>query len=237
MFPSLLSSGPRSGLTAGGWLVWVDGVGAWLLMAQSEFMIGRATADSPLLRMRANAAGAGVSGPDGEADFALTGNLSRMHVSIRRDDESFVLTPHANVSVDGRRVSRDVVLADRSELTLNDSVRLLFELTTPLSLSARLTVLSDHRPKLSIQGAVLMAGTCLLGPGPENHIRCPAWSGSVVLVQTGSGLSVKSRLPLRSDGRELNGLTPLRDGQIVEGPELRFRMEQVRSRQVDRTGS
>lgn len=237
MFPSLLSSSPRSGLAAGRWLVWVDGVGAWLLIAQNELTIGRASADSPLLRMRSNPSGHSSSGQDDEADLALTGNLSRMHVSIRRDDESFVLTPHANVSVDGRRVSRDVLLSDRSELMLNDSVRLLFELTTPLSLSARLTVLSDHRPKLSIQGAVLMAGTCLLGPGVENHIRCPAWSGSVVLAQTGSGLSVKSRLPLRSDGRELNGLTSLRDGQIVEGPELRFRMEQVRSRQVDRTGS
>lgn len=219
MFSSLKTIQPAETAVTERWLLWMDGVGAWLILIGDEITLGRSGGTSPLLKQT-------QPGKE-EADIAMTGNLSRRHVTFRRDADAWLLQPHSVVTMGGRSIQREQLLQDDCELALNQSVKLAFQLPTPLSLSARLTVRSEHRLSMPVSGAVLMAETCLLGSGTENHIRCPAWPGTVILIRSPHGLSVKSRMPLTSDGTSLTGTTPIRHGQIIRGHDLQLRFERI----------
>jgi hypothetical protein len=222
MFGSLLS--PASEIATGcRYTLWIDGVGAWQLLTSPVVTLGRATAPvSPLLVGNSLA----KDGSD-EADVAIMSSISRKHAQLERVNESWVLTAHSAMDVEGRSVDGQAVLPDDCELTLGGSVQLGFCVTTPLSTSARLSFLSEHRPTGTVDGVVLMAQTVLLGPGPENHVRCPQWPASVVLVRNRSGLAVKSRKDIFVDGSLVTGLTRLSSGQVVSGTDFRFRLEEI----------
>jgi len=200
-------------------MLWIDGVGAFLVITADDVTIGRMATP-----MRATGA---TSTSSTSADIALSANLSREHVVIRRMEEQYLIEARSKAAVDQRELSNGQWLKQRSEITLNDSVRLEFVMPTPLSSSARLKVLSDHRRQYSVDGYVLMGETCLLGRGHEHHVVCPEWNASVVLARHSSGLVVRSQQPLTVDGEVAVGLMPLRSGQTVVGDKLRFRMEEV----------
>lgn len=222
MFGSLTS--PATGTTSGSrYTLWIDGVGAWQVLTSPVVTIGRAqTPVSPLLAKASLA----KKTPD-EADVAVMSSISRKHVQLERVNESWVLTAHAATNVEGRPVDRQAVLPDDCEITAGGSVRVGFCVTTPLSASARLSFLSEHRPAGAVDGVVLMAQTCLLGPGPENHVRCPQWTANLVLVRGRRGLAVKSRNDIFVDGSLATGLTPLASGQVVSGTDFQFRLEEI----------
>jgi len=198
------------------YMAWIDGVGAWLILTGEKVSVGRVTGGMGLLAK---------SGDEDEADLALMANMSRRHASLERVEEDYLITPHSRVSVYGRPVDRQTVLPNDCEVTLGDSVRIGFSVPTPLSASARLTFQSNHRPRTSVDGVVLMADTCLLGNGPENHICCPSWSTSVVLARTKHGLAARSREPLFVDGKLAQGLAAVESGQVITTGQYRFRLE------------
>jgi len=221
MFGSLIS--PASETASGTrYTLWIDGVGAWQILTGPIVTVGRTTNPvSPLLR-RSGSPAETVA----EADVSVMSSLSRKHAQLERVNENWILTAHSTTQVETRTVDGETVLPDNCEITLGQSVRLGFCVTTPLSVSARLSFHSEHRPADSIDGVILMAHTCLLGPGPENHIQCPDWPASVVLVQNSDGLAVKSRTDLFRDGSLVTGLTPLSSGQVISGKDFRFRLEE-----------
>lgn len=190
-------------------VLWIDGVGAFRMIFNEEVVVGRV----------------GELNAGGEADIALMANLSRKHVTFRRSAEDYIATPHSQTLLDGRLITGPTVLSSPSELRLNDTVQLKFELCSPLSTSARVEVLSNHRGRQAINGFVLMAETCLLGPGPENHIRCPAWPNQLVLVQRDDGLTIRSSPTLAIDGQESRGWIKLQRGSTISGEGLRMRIE------------
>lgn len=222
MFGSLTR--PATGSTTGcRYTLWIDGVGAWQVLTSPVVTLGRAQAPvSPLLARTSLAKEA-----SDEADVAVMSGMSRRHAQLERVNESWVLTAHAATEIEGRPVDGQTVLPDDCEITAGGSVRVGFCVTTPLSASARLSFLSEHRPAGTVDGVVLMAQTCLLGPGPENHVRCPEWPASLVLVQSRHGLAVKSRKDIFVDGSLVTGLTPLSSGQVISGTDFRFRLEEI----------
>jgi len=205
------------------YMAWIDGVGNWLIVTSPEMTVGRATtATGPLAR---------ISEPDA-ADCSLVADLSRRHVSLVRDDESYVLQARSVASVNGRPVNDRMVLPQSCSIGLGGSVELGFSVPNPLSASARLTFRSSHRPSTSVDGVVLMADTCVLGPAMTSHIRCEAWPEAVILVRTASGITVKSQLPLLVDGRYATARQNVSNGQVVRGPDgVQFRLEPLEERQ------
>lgn len=204
-------------VTAARWLLWIDGAGTFLVLTASEVSIGRlASSATPLVSSKA---------PIDEAQIALMGNLSRQHATLRRTGDDYILEAHSATTINGRAVDREVLLPTTCELAFNNSVRIGVSQPSPLSASARVDVLSGHRSRLTLNGIVLLAETCLMGPGPENHIRCPQWSSSLVLVRRNEGLAVKSREPLFVDGQPALGLAVIQPGATVVGPSQRFRVE------------
>jgi len=221
MFGSLISSASET-VAGSGYTLWIDGVGAWQILTGPIVTIGRTTNPvSPLLGQSGSA-----KESTEEADIAIMSSLSRKHAQIERVNENWILTAYSPTEVETRVVDSKTVLPENCEMTLGQSVRLGFCVTTPLSVSARLSFHSEHRPADSIDGVVLMAHTCLLGPGPENHIPCPGWPASVVLVQNRHGLAIQSRTDLFRDGSLITGLTQLSSGHVISGKDFRFRLEE-----------
>jgi hypothetical protein len=187
-------------------MLWIDGVGAYLLCLGERTTFGGPQRDGK------------------PADVTLLANLSGRHASIVRDREGYLLEPHAPTRVAGRSVDLRASLNDGYEIELG-GVRLRFRLPTVLSMTAAIDFVSDHRPPQSVDGVILMDETCLLGAGAENHIRCAGWNEGVLLLRRGGELCCKARGEILVDGRASIGTTPLRSGETVTGEDFRFRIE------------
>lgn len=189
------------------YLLWIDGVGGFLVCLAPRVTIGG-------------------SRPDGQnADLPLMSNLSRIHATLLRGSEGYVLESHGALKVAGRPMNDRVFLTSDRELELGSSVKLKFRLPSVLSMTAALEFQSAHRPPHSLDGVVLMEDNCLIGPGRDNHIRCPNWTETVLLYRRGDQLWCKSRGDVFVEKSLARSGAPLRPGQIVTGKELRFRLE------------
>jgi hypothetical protein len=188
-------------------VVWIDSVGAFLLCLGNEVSFG------------------GPASEDSRADVALLANLSRRHATFLRSGESYLLLAHAPVHVAGRAVHDRVDLSDGYDVALGANVRLSFRLPSVMSGTARIEFVSDHRPARSVDGVILMDETCLLGPGPENHVRCPGWPHAVLLFRRDGRLWCKSREALFLGGRHAPEGGALEPGVVVSGTDIRFRIE------------
>lgn len=191
------------------YILWIDGVGAVMLCLADRVSIG------------------GPSFEGGMADISLMANLSRTHATMVRTREGYLLEAHAPTRVAGREVHDKTHLNDGYEIELGGRAKLSFQLPTVLSGSARLEFVSDHRPSYSVDSFVLMDDTCLLGPGPENHICCPCWPGAVLLFRRNGQLWCKSRMELFVGETHVREEAALQPNDIVTGPEFRFRLEVV----------
>ena len=191
-------------------LLWIDGVGCWLVSLSESLTIG----------------GPAPSGSTGEAaDLKLLADLSRQHAAITRSGESFVLTANGPTSVSGKQAEGPVVLRDGDLIELGSGVRLTFRQPSALSASARLEFTSGHRPAKRIDGVILMDQTCLMGPSEDCHIVCPHWEQTVVMFLRNGKLSCRSDEELFVNGSPIESSAPIRDGTVITGAELRLRAE------------
>ena len=197
-------------------VLWIDGVGCFWLSRNDRLTIGGPGIPS-----------AKPDDANAAADLAILSDLKRQHATILRTGEGYLLDAYGPVRVAGREVLDRVALSDGETIELGRGVRLKFRQPSALSLSARLDFLSDHRPTRTVDAVVLLSDTCLLGPGDDNHIVCPDWSGSVVLVRQGDELWCRSRQALTVNGHRLGSGRRLKSGDIVSGEELQFRIEHL----------
>lgn len=199
---------PTPGLADDGrFLLWVDGVGAYLVFVGERLSVG----------------GPGGSGPG--ADVSLLANLSRRHAVFGRSGEGYLLEVQGPARVNGRGVEGQTHLAHNYQVELGEGVRLQFRQPSPLSCTATLEFLSDHRPAQSIDGVVLMDETCLLGPGPDNHIRCPDWENSVLVFRRDGEFHCKAAGDLLVNGKPAKSGSSFTAGDVLSVPDGRFRLE------------
>ena len=187
-------------------LLWVDAVGGYLVSTGDEVVIGQPA-------------------PGHEVDIPIRGDLSRRHAVIHRDGEGYLLEPVREVQINGKRQDRTVSLNDGDLLTLGESVQLRFRRPHPLSQSARLEFLSYHRTQPATDGVLLMAESCILGPGAASHVVCPGWPHDVVLYRHGGAIGCRSPKPFRIDGVEQQGRGPLGERSQVAGQDFSFSVE------------
>ena len=141
-------TGPR-------FLMWVDGVGGYLVCMADEVLLGQAIANSG-------------------ADIPIVGDLSRHHATIARQGENYVIRPHATTRVEGRELTSPRCLRDGDEIELGPSFRMRFRQPHPLSATSRLDFLSHHRTQPATDGVLLMANSCILGPSTQESRRLPS---------------------------------------------------------------
>ncbi|MEN0111808.1 MAG: FHA domain-containing protein, partial [Planctomycetota bacterium] len=195
-------------------LLWVDGVGGYQLVLSEEVTLGRGSPGSP-----------------NPPTIALRATLFADHARLTRRDGAYLLTPLGPTQVDGHPVEGPTALgADaRIDLLASDGhrpVSLRLRRPHPLSATAVLTVESGHRTEPMVDAVLLMAESCILGGGPQSHVRCPDASADAVLHRDGSGAG--SAEPLATG---LACRTPTGGGRIVlgerfEGQDVAFCVEQ-----------
>ena len=151
--------------------LWIDAVGGFLVCLGDEIVLGQAV-------------------PEGSPDVPILGDLSRRHAVIHRDEEGYVIEPVRRVKVDGQTIEQSTTLADGRVIELGNGVRLRFQRPHPLSGTARLEFVSHHRTLPALDGVLLMADSCILGPGPQSHIVARDLAGDVVLFRQGSRAGV-----------------------------------------------
>ena len=188
-------------------ILWIDGVGGYLVCLSDEVIIGQ-------------------SFPGSKADVAIQADISRRHVKIRREGEGYVLDPlQEKVKVDGKPVSSPMLLSDGDELELGEGVRLRFRKPHVLSASARLEMVSRHRTQPHVDGILLMAESCVLGPKWQNHVVCREWKGDVVLFRQEEKIFCRAMESIEIDGKLHDGRGRLAANSHVQGTDFSLTLE------------
>jgi hypothetical protein len=187
-------------------LLWVDGVGGYLICLQDEIVLGQPSAEA-------------------NPDVPILGDLSRRHAVIRREGEGYAIEAIRRVRVEGRDVNKSAPLFDGSMIELGEGVRLRFSKPHPLSNTAKLEFISRHRTQPSTDGVLLMADSCILGPARTGHVVANRWEHEVVLFRKGSELGCRTTAKISVDGANMQGRCMLRPKSRVEGEQFAFALE------------
>jgi hypothetical protein len=188
------------------YLLWIDSVGGYFLCTGNTVRIGQAV-------------------PGNAVELPLLADLSRHHATLRRAGESYVIDAHRDVQIDGRPVEASAALPTRCELQLGKSLRMNFSRPHPLSTTARLDFLTHHRTQPSSAGILLMAETCILGPGPKCHVQCRHWRCDLVLYRQGENLYCRSEGDLECAGQKLGRTGKIVPGEPITGSGFSFSLE------------
>jgi hypothetical protein len=104
-------------------------------------------------------------------------------------------------------------------------VELEFTQPSPISSTARLELVSRHRLPLAVDGVILMAETCIIGPGRQAHIPAPNTRSNIVVYRQGTGLWCRAPGEFEVDGRPGRGRAALTLTSSVLGEGYSFSLE------------
>ncbi len=200
------ASSATDSFSDGRFYLWADAIGGYLICLESQVVLGRA-------------------GPDSQADVTILGDLSRRHATLTRQGDGYSVQPHQPTFLNGQPILNQVPLRDQDRIRLGDSVELVFRQPSPVSATARLDLISRHRMPLAVSAAILMAETCILGPGPQSHVPAPRLSAPVVLFRQAGQLWCRARQPFEVDGRPFQERSALPSTARVQGAEFSFSLE------------
>ena len=163
-------------------LLWIDGVGGYLVCLSNRVGFGQATASGPV-------------------DVPLFADVSRLHAELQRDAEGYVIEGARGLLVNGQ-VSERAVLAHGDRVTLGTTCQFLFQQPVPISPTAKLELVSGHRLPVAVEGVLLMAENLILGPTQPVHICLPDAPGPVILFRSKDGLGLRCPGPFTVDQRK-----------------------------------
>jgi hypothetical protein len=186
-------------------LLWIDGVGGFLVCLARRVTLGQAA-------------------PDGTADVPLLADVSRAHAALTRDTEGYLLEALRPVKVNDKSTER-ALLQPGDRLTVGGGCRLQFRQPVPVSASARLDLISGHRLPLALDGVLLMADTLVLGPGMHAHVTVPELPHNVVLFRSREAIGIRYPGSLTVDGQKCKERATLGETSKVRADDLTFALE------------
>ena len=187
-------------------LVWIDGVGGYLVCGEAEHQLGQAIADT-------------------DVAIPLRADIDRQHAIIKSVDGNHVLKPLGTVHIDERRIDQPVVLNSGQVFRMGQLVAIKYRKPHPFSATAVLEFESRHRT-FPWSDAVLLAGdTIVMGPQQRNHIVCPKWSEDVVLFRRLGKWYCKSKTKIQIDGVASTPDRALLGNSHIESQEFSFSIE------------
>ena len=187
-------------------MVWIDGVGGYLVCGQAEHQLGQAIADT-------------------DVSIPLRGDIDRKHATIKSVDGNHVLRPLGQIHIDQRQIEQPVVLNSGQVFRMGQLVAMKYRKPHPFSATAVLEFESRHRT-FPWSDAVLLAGdTIVMGPQQRNHIVCPKWTEDVVLFRRLGKWYCKSKTKIHIDGTINNPDAQLLGNSHVESQEFSFSIE------------
>jgi tetratricopeptide (TPR) repeat protein len=205
--PAPESTRPEPPPPAPRFLLWIDGIGGYLLCLGNRVTLGQATADA-------------------QVDIPLYADVSRTHAALTRDAEGYLFEA-LRPSLVNSRPSEKALLQAGDRITLGSSCQLQFRQPVPVSATARLDLNSGQRLPLALDGVLLMAETVVLGPGPQAHIPIMDLKQPVVLYRHKDGLAVRCPGSITIDGQSYKERGPLSATARVVGEDFAFALEPV----------
>lgn len=192
-------------------LLWVDGVGGYLVCLSNRVTFGQATSEGPV-------------------DVPLFADVSRLHAELSRDGEGYVVESAKGVLVNGVSATR-AVLAAGDRITLGSTCQFLFHKPVSVSSTVRLELTSGHRLPVAVDGVLLMGNELMLGPGPNAHVLLPTVRTSVLLYRSKDGLGVRvPETPFHIDDRPCLDRATLPLPAVVTADDFTFAVEPVGNR-------
>lgn len=188
-------------------ILWVDGVGGFLICCGDENKIGQAI-------------------PESDVTIPLRGDLDREHVAIQTVDGRHLINPIGRVQIDGRPLKEPAVLIAQQTIRLGDMVELQYRKPHPLSSTAVLDFVSRHRTFPWSDAALIAGETIILGPQRRNHIVCPFWSHELILFRRPAGWFCKTNAMAYVDGDRLEGRA-LKDRSRITGDGFSLSVESI----------
>jgi tetratricopeptide (TPR) repeat protein len=191
-------------------LLWIDGVGGYLVCLENRVTIGQAT-------------------PDAFVDIPLYADVSRLHATLTRDSEGYLIEATRGLQVNGRDAER-ALLQNGDRVTLGQSCQLQFRQPVPVSASARLEITSGHRLQLAVDGVLLMADTLVLGPDANAHVQMPDLAQPIVLFRQKDGLGVRHAGAFQIDGQRCKDRGTLTATSTLSGDDFALAVEPLGTR-------
>ncbi|MGE0695637.1 MAG: FHA domain-containing protein [Pirellulales bacterium] len=189
-------------------LLWVDAVGGFYVCQGAEVRVGQAV-------------------PGSAIELPLLADLSRHHATIRRDEEGYTIEPIRDVRLNQQPITEVSWINDGSLIEMGPALKMRFRRPHPLSATARLDFVSNHRTQPSASAVLLLSDTCVMGPGAQNHIVCRHWPHDVVLYRQHGGLFCRSESPLEIDQVRYEHQGPLTLQSHVVGDQFSFSLEEI----------
>jgi hypothetical protein len=187
-------------------LLWIDAVGGYWISVADPLTLGPPTSAA-------------------DVDLPIWGDLSRRHARIRRDSEGYLIEAIRSVWIDGRAVNGAAMLSDGNTIQLGEAVKLVFRRPHALSATARLDFASQHRTQPSVDAVLLMADSCILGPGAHSHVIARHWPSHVVLYRQDNELYCRAPGTFEIDGARVNGRSRLTRRSRVVGEGFSLSLE------------
>jgi hypothetical protein len=191
-------------------LLWVDGVGGYLVCLSNRVSFGQATADAPI-------------------DVPLFADVSRMHAEISRDGEGYVVESSRGLHVNGQ-ISERSGLKCGDRVTLGTSCQFVFRQPVSISPTTRLELVSGHRLPLAVDGVILMAENLILGPGNQSHVVLPWAASNIILYRSKDGIGVKYAGSFTVDNSPCRERANLTLPVVVSSEQFSFALEPVGAR-------
>jgi len=189
------------------YLLWIDGIGGFLVCLGNTVTFGQAT-------------------PDARVDVPIFADVSRHHATLTRDSEGYLLQSVRTVQVNGQTVEKALLHAG-DRVTLGTSCQFQFRQPVPLSASAVLELVSGHRLRLAVNAVVLMADTIVLGPGPQAHVIMPDLRQPVILYRHKDGLGIRCPGDALISGKPCKERGVIEPGSTVAGEDFSLGLELV----------
>jgi tetratricopeptide (TPR) repeat protein len=201
---------PPTNDPASRFLLWIDGVGGYLVCLGSRIALGQASAD-------------------GHVEVPFVADVSRVHATLTRDSEGYVLEGSRLIQVNGQTTTR-ALLRPNDRVTLGPSCQFQFRQPVAVSATARLDLVSGHRLPLSVDGILLMAETLILGSGPQVHVTVPDLKQPFVLFRHKDGLGYRHGGGVAINGQKCVERGVLGPRAAVTGDDFAFALESVGTR-------
>jgi tetratricopeptide (TPR) repeat protein len=191
-------------------LLWIDGVGGYLVCLTPRVTFGQAAAEALV-------------------DVPLVADVSRLHATLTRDAEGYLLEGVKALQVNSQPVTR-ALLRQGDRVTLGTSCQFVFRQPVPVSTTARLDLVSGHRLPLAVDGVLLMSDSLVLGAGSQAHVLVPELNAPVVLFRHKEGIGVRGRGPLTVNGERCGDKTLIQSRSVVSGEDIAFAIEPAGTR-------
>ena len=189
-------------------VMWIDAVGGYLVCRGDHIFLGQAI-------------------PGNRVDVPLQADISRRHASIRRDEDGYLLLPISRVLLDGKLVTVPTPLVDGQEIDLGGAVQLKFRRPHPLSATARLTLISRHRTQPPVDGVLLLADSCVIGPTRSCHVVARQMSAEAVLFEQENQLLFRAAGPITIDDVEYEKQGPVTEQSRISGEDFSLSLEGI----------